>query len=147
MKTAYFDTSYLFRLYWKEPGWEAVRDIASGCDVIASAWHASAELESVLLRKRREGEIDHRIVEAIGKQLAEDQRMGGLRFLPLDERVMLRLRGVMREAPAQTFLRAADAMHLACAAVHGFQTVYSNDTHFLKAASLFGVNGLNVIRV
>ena len=66
-------------------------------------------------------------------------------LLPLSEEVMKRVESVYTAAPAATFLRAADALHLACAAVHGFTETYSHDHHFLNAASLFGLRGIDVI--
>jgi predicted nucleic acid-binding protein len=58
---------------------------------------------------------------------------------------MRRVESVYTTAPPATFLRAADALHLACAAVHGFTETYSNDRHFLDAAPLFGLRGIDVI--
>jgi predicted nucleic acid-binding protein len=59
--------------------------------------------------------------------------------------VMHRLESVLTSAPAATNIRAADALHLACAAEHGFKEVYSNDRLFLAAAPLFELHGVNVI--
>ena len=61
--------------------------------------------------------------------------------------------GLLRHAAARfatlsrtTFLRASDAIHLACAAEHGFAEVYSSDAYLLAAALRFGLAGRNVIR-
>ena len=50
-----------------------------------------------------------------------------------------------RSCPPTTFLRASDALHLACAAEHDFSEIYSNDRHFLAAAPLFGLKPVNLI--
>jgi predicted nucleic acid-binding protein len=70
---------------------------------------------------------------------------GHLVLFPLEEDVFRCVETVMSTAPASTFLRAADALHLAAAAQNGFESVYSNDRHFLAAAPLFGLKPINVI--
>lgn len=145
MKTLYFDSSYLFRLYSNETGAAEVKRLAGKCETIVSAWHARAELASILLRKRREVGLSKEDVIEIHLQFRDDQENGLLAFLPFTDPVMIRLESVMAGAPANSFLRAADALHLACAAEHGFTEVYSNDRHLLAAAPLFGLHGIDVI--
>ena len=43
------------------------------------------------------------------------------------------------------FLRSGDALHLACAEEHGFQEVYTNDRHMLKASRHVQLAGVNVL--
>jgi hypothetical protein len=64
----------------------------------------------------------------------------------LTDGVQQRLQHVFQKAPPTAFLRAADALHLACAAEHAFRDIYSNDRHLLAAAPLFGLRGVNVIQ-
>ena len=145
MKNLYFDTSYLFRIYSLDVGHGAVKALLPGCDGIVSAWHARAEFAAIVLRHRREGATPPALLEALHQQFLTEHRQGHIRLLPLGEDVMLRLEAVLRRAPRDTFLRAADALHLACAAEHGFAEVYSNDRRFLDAAPLFGLRGVDVI--
>jgi predicted nucleic acid-binding protein len=141
----YFDTTYLYRVYSTEPGHQAVKSLLANTDRIATAWHGRAEFASIVLRKRREGIDPPNLLASLESQFHSDIQCGLIEFIPLTEAVMVRLETTLRSAPTTTHLRAADALHLACAAEHGFKDVYSNDRHFLSAAPLFGLNGVNVI--
>jgi predicted nucleic acid-binding protein len=145
VKTLYFDTSYLFRIYSSEPGHHAVKQLLADAKSVASAWHARAEFFAIVLRKRREGAATPELLRIIAQQFIMDRQSDLISLLPLSEAVMKRVETVYATAPADTYLRAADALHLACAAVHGFTETYSNDRHFLDAAPLFGLRGVDVI--
>lgn len=140
----FYDTTYLVRLYLDEKGSEAVRALAETMPV-ASSWHAQAELLCTLHRAYREGRLDKEGYQAQRSQFSSDQSASTFIWLPVTDATLGHLDLMLAEAPAATFLRAADALHLACAAEHGFKEVYSNDRHFLAAAPLFGLKGINVI--
>jgi predicted nucleic acid-binding protein len=142
----YFDSTYLFRIYSVEPGHEAVKELlAQANQPVAIAWHGRAEIASILLRKRREGADTPEHLSSLAKQFQDDCHQQLIHFLPLTEAVITRLESVLADAPATTNIRAADALHLACAAEHGFTEVHSDDRLFLTAAPLFGLTGVNVI--
>ena len=141
----YFDTSYLFRLYSFESGHDIVKELLADCDTVVSAAHARAEFAAVILRKRREKTDSAAHLTELHEQFLDEYRDGYIAFLPLSEAVFERLESTLRNASRDTFIRASDALHLACAAEHGFEKVYSNDRHFLATAPLFGLRGLNVI--
>ncbi|MCH8539175.1 MAG: type II toxin-antitoxin system VapC family toxin [Opitutales bacterium] len=139
----FYDTSYLVRLYLDEPGSSAVRDLAKR-QPIAAAWHAQAELLCTFHRALREGRLNTESYRVLRNQFYHDQSASAFEWLTLSESTLTRLDLILEDAPANTFLRAADALYLACAAEHGFRDVYSNDRHFLAAASLFGLKGINL---
>ncbi len=145
MTNAYYDSTYLFKLQCVEHGTEAVRAHASTVRSLHSAVHARAEFVSACHRKIREGHGTHRQLKAMLDQFQLDCRAGVITFLPLNDSVFERVESFYLSAPANSPLRASDALHLACAAEHGFKEVYSNDRHFLAAAPLFGMRGINVI--
>jgi predicted nucleic acid-binding protein len=145
VKTLYFDTNSLFRLYSTEPGAAAVQELANQAESVVIAWHGRAELASILLRERREGALSEEAADEIRRQIQDDVDLGVVEFLPLTESVMSRLEAALAEAPTTINRRAADALHLACAADHGFDMVYSNDRLLLTAASVFGLKGVNSI--
>ena len=140
----YCDTSYLVRLYLSESGHTEVRKLCAGHEV-ASAVHALAELPAALHRAFREGRLPPASFTEALEQFAEDKAAHSFHWLPLHEALVDGMAFHFAKFPATTFLRAADALHLACAAAHDFKEVYSNDRHFLAAAGLFGLEGKNII--
>jgi predicted nucleic acid-binding protein len=141
----FFDTSYLVRLYLDDGGFEAVRGRAGAGRAIASAWHAQAEVIAAMHRAFRERGIEPEAFALLIAQFIKDGKEGGFCWLSLTDGVQQRIERVVQGAPATVFLRAADALHLACAAENGFTEVYSNDRRFLDAAPLFGLRGINLI--
>lgn len=145
MKQLYFDTAYLCKLRWNEPGSPEVAACALVCDSLACAFHGRAEFYASGFRKVREGVVSREAFRVVASQFEADCAAGGIIFLDLTDRVMARVTRVFMEAPDTMFLRAADALHLACAAEYGFDTIYSNDRHLLAAAAHFGIEGVDVI--
>jgi predicted nucleic acid-binding protein len=141
----YFDTSYLVRLYLEDNGFKAVRKLAAAAPTLVSAWHGQAETIAALHRAYREGRFTaERYLFALN-QFKEEQHSTHFFWCVLTDKVQARLEKAFQSAPSSTFLRSANALHLACAAEHGFKEVYSNDRHFLAAAPSFGLQGINVI--
>ncbi len=145
MKPVYYDATSLLKLQIVETGTGEVRAHAASVVEIHTAHHSRAEFASAAFRKVREGvatPVDYRNLMA---QLHADCLAAVIILLLLTDAILDRAENVFATAPAATFLRAADAIHLATAAEHGFAEIYSNDAHLLTAAPLFGLRGVNVI--
>ena len=140
----YFDTSYLVRLYYQDPGANAVRALAA-TDHVRCAAHGQAEMIAAFHRKLRHRAIWPAAYAALMGQVKVHVKAGAFHWLAQGADILVRIRQVYEKLPAAVFLRAADAVHLATAAESGFRIVYSNDTHLLGAAEHFGLEGKNVI--
>lgn len=140
----YFDTSYLVRLYYEDPGSAQVRALAA-TDHIACAALGQVEMMAAFHRKLREGAIKHGAYAALAEQIEEHIEAGAFQWLAQDGEILSRVREVYRNLPSSVFLRGPDAVHLGTAAEAGFRIVYSNDAPLLAAAKHFGIEGRNVI--
>lgn len=145
MKSLYFDATYFGKLYWREPGSRDVLDCAGSADELVCAAHGRAEFYSIGLRKVREGLCVPSALRAVFAQFNADVAAGEIRLVPLCDGILDRVESAFTSAPSTTYLRAADAIHLASAAESGFAEIYSNDKHLLAAAPLFGICGVNVV--
>jgi predicted nucleic acid-binding protein len=140
----YFDTSYLVRLYYDDPGADKVRLLA-GSDNIACAAHGKAEMIAAFHRKLREGVISQASYAALLGQVRVHEKAGAFHWLSAGPEIYQRISEIYSRLPATIFLRAADALHLSTASQNGFRHVYSNDTHLLAAAKYFSIEGRNSI--
>ena len=140
----YCDSSYLVRLYLDDHGFEAVRELCAKHPV-ASAAHAQAELPAALHRAWREGRLQADAFAALIEQFESDCSEGAFHWQSLTARLFAGMSALYRGLPSDTFLRAADALHLLCASSNGFTEVYSHDRHFLDAAPRLGLKGLDII--
>jgi len=140
----YLDASYLVRLYYNDPGFEVVRNLAMTATV-ACAQHGRAEVIAAFHRKYREGNLTINAFRIVLREFAHEIEASAVRWLPLSQAVLDRIQGDFEMLPRTKFLRASDAVHLVTAAENGFREIYSNDTNLLAAASHFGLRGVNVI--
>ena len=145
MNAAYYDANYLFKLQCVEVGSAEVRAHAANVKVLFCSLHGRAEFASAAHRKVRERAATPAQLKLLLAQIHADNAADALHWLPISDAHLARIESVFATAPATTFLRGADALHLASAAEHGFTEIHSNDRHLLAAAPLFGLRGVNVI--
>lgn len=141
----YFDTAYLAKCYLNEHGSDAVRKLAAESARVACCAFGRIELAATLQRNLREGKITRRQCRVIWSQFDLDESNHIWTWLPVTPELLAGVTKNIRAMKTTTYLRAADALHLACAVEHGFKEVYSNDRHLLAAAGAFKIKGRNVI--
>src|SRR5258708_7493203 len=99
----------------RDPGWQAVRTLAA-TDAICCCLHGQAETIAAFHRKFRDGAINHRELTELMDEFLRDSRAGAFYLLPLSPAVVQRVVKAYSSLPQRFHLRAADALHLACAA-------------------------------
>jgi|SRR6185295_9651183 len=139
----YLDVSYILRLYVEDPGWESVRTLAAQ-DPVACSLHGRAEVVAAFHRKFHEGTITRSSYNHVLDQFETDCDNDAYHWLPLSPAVIERVAETYRILPTSVFLRASDALHLACACENRFRKIYSNDLRLIGAAEHFDLKGVNI---
>lgn len=145
MKQLFFDAAYIGKLHWNERGSIDVQSLATTAAEIVCSQHGRAEFCSIGFRKVREGLAAAGTLQSVFAQFNAEVAAGKIILLPLTDAILDRVETAFACAPSTTYLRAADALHLATAAENGFTEIHSNDKHLLAAAPLFGLRGVDVI--
>jgi predicted nucleic acid-binding protein len=112
---------------------------------IACCAFGRLELAATIHRNLREGKITPSQSRIIFAQIDLDESNHIWSWLPVSPDLLAQTTSRFRSIKPTTYLRAADALHLACASVHGFAEIFSNDRHLLKASAAFKIKGRNVI--
>ncbi|MBL68913.1 MAG: hypothetical protein CMO74_10780 [Verrucomicrobiales bacterium] len=141
----YLDTSYIVKAYLREPGTPAILRLLAGRTDLSSCAHARVELYSAITRQQRDGHLAPRAAQKAIASFEQDCQAGRWFWWPMDENLIretcLRLQSIGAVSPARTL----DALHLTCAAMHGFEEIHSHDRHMIAAAPSFGLTGIDII--
>jgi predicted nucleic acid-binding protein len=79
------------------------------------------------------------------KDFGQDEKDGVWQWFPVTSCFIRFVCENISALPTTAFLRAVDAIHLACAKENGFGEVYTNDRHMLDCAQYFNLKGINLI--
>ena len=142
----YWDTSYLAKIYLREVGTDAVLEAFANQGGFVCGEHGRLELMATFKRNQREGLLTGPQLKMIWGKHEQDLADGLIQYLPLPSALIQQACVTLATLPPAVFLRAADALHLACASEAGLKQIYSHDRHLLAAAPHFGLKGVDVIK-
>ena len=140
----YFDSCYLAKLYLMEPDSDRVRARAADAAGLVCCAIGRGEVVATFHRHFREKRLTQREFRFLAAQVAAALVVGVWTALPVTAALIEAQAQRMATLPATVFLRAADALHLACAAEAGLRDVYSSDRHLVAAAQHFGLRAVTL---
>lgn len=142
----YWDTSYLAKLYLREPGTAEVLQAFSACGGLVCGEHGRLELLAAFKRNQREGLLTAAQLKMLWAKHEQDLAEGLIEYLPQSSQLVRQACQTVLLLPATVYIRAGDALHLACAGEAGLKEIFSHDRHLLAAAAHFGLKGRDVIK-
>jgi predicted nucleic acid-binding protein len=135
----YLDSGYIAKFYVDEPDSPAVRRLAEALGEVHCSALGRVEVSTALHRKLREGFLGRAAFREVIRQFEQDCAHGLWTWIPVTSAVLAATVTVIHSVPASVFLRAVDAIHLACTRESGFREVYTGDRHMAGAAEYFRV--------
>jgi uncharacterized protein len=141
----YLDTSYIAKCYLHEPGTDIVLGWLQGKSGLSCCLHGRLELLSAFKRHVREGRLTEKLFRASLRLLEKDEKAGIWDWIPASAELIHEACKQVASLRSNIPVRAADALHLVCAAENGFTSIYSHDRHMLAAAEYFGLEGKDIL--
>jgi hypothetical protein len=140
----YFDSCYIAKFYLAEPDSPGVATFANSNANIGCLLIGKAEVVAVFHRKPREGIVDMSGFHLLCDQFESDCASGLWLWRPVDDALLASSTRRVRRLSFTTFLRAADGLHLTCAAEEGCTAVHTSDRHMIAAAPAFGLQAVTL---
>jgi len=140
----YFDACYIAKFYLAEPDSARVIAFTRSQSVIGCLNLGKTEVIAVFHRKYREAVVDTAGFQLLCDQFESDCATGLWRWYALDDALLRSSALRFRNLPPTLFLRAADTLHLTCAAEIGLSAIYTSDRHMLAAAPAFGLSAITL---
>ena len=140
----YFDSCYIAKFYLAEPDSPNVIAFVGRNGSIGCLALGQAEVTAVFHRKFREGFVDTDGFHLLCDQFEADCASGLWQWRAVDDALLASVGRRFRALPATTFLRAADGMHLTCAADEGCVEIHTSDRHMIAAAPAFGLQAVTL---
>jgi predicted nucleic acid-binding protein len=132
----YLDTSALAKWYLNEPFSEEVEFYLATQSHLLISSLTIVEMRSLLLRRRRSGELAPALVERVWATFREDQATGAFTVLKLEDEHLAAAARVLDRVEAP--LRTLDAMHLALAESAGASACATADRVLAAGARELG---------
>jgi predicted nucleic acid-binding protein len=140
----YFDACYIAKFYLAEPDSPTVAAFASSHANVGCLLIGKAEVIAVFHRKLREHVADVSGFHLLCDQFEADCATGLWQWRALDDALLASSAQRFRGLAATTFLRAADGLHLTCAAEAGCTAIHTSDRHMIAAAAAFGLQAVTL---
>jgi hypothetical protein len=136
--SVFLDTSVLAKWYLPEPGSERFVRFLQGTSARALSRLTLVEMQSLLGRRRRAGELNSQQVKLVQRALDQDLSAGFLEVRPVDDSQVARAAEILTKLASRP-LRTLDALHLAAAETSGTSLFATADRVQAASARALGL--------
>ena len=134
----YLDTSAVAKVYISEPDSVALESALVGRRDLVVSELTVTELTSAIARRVRDGRLAASHAERVYRRILQDMNAGEFHRTELTAAAHREAERLLMGLGRRVALRAADALHLALAALAGARVLITFDRHMTTAATALG---------